>query len=91
MIMVTARGVRSGPILKVTMYNSTNVFAGNFAALYLRNYNRYQSETSCIPTPHERSMNTWNRKVKCLKAFGPRQLDSLLLRQITERQMVAQY
>ena len=36
--------------LKVTMYNSINVFAGNFATLYLRNYNRYQSETSCIPT-----------------------------------------
>ena len=36
--------------IKVTMYNSINVFAGNFATLYLRNYNRYQSETSCIPT-----------------------------------------
>ena len=73
------------------MYNSIGVFAGNFAASYLRNYNRYQSETSCIPTLHE-SMNTWNRKVKCLKAFGPRQLDSLFkrfLRQITERQTVA--
>ena len=37
-------------LFKVTMYNSINVFAGNFAALYLGNYNRYQSETSCIPT-----------------------------------------
>ena len=27
--------------LKVTMYYSSKFFAGNFAALYLRNYNRY--------------------------------------------------
>ena len=29
-------------------------------------------------------MNTWNRKVKCLKAFGPRRLDSLFKRFCTK-------
>ena len=28
-------------VIKVTMYYSIKFFAGNFAALYLRNYNRY--------------------------------------------------